>query len=270
MQRCLWNGKTMNFMWAVLLTLCVTGAAGAEELFSDDFEEGFSSDWVQVPEVAQLVPDPDDSDNTVVMLPPGQHLRHQLVGPPVRPGDWKVAADQGTALDGWRDYELTFRFRLDPVTDVTGVRGNVATFMRVGVRIDPQEETAYQMRLLYVGLWRPEMKWYYPGLYVPWYGRNERLDSVHANRGRDYAGVLGTADTQWHVLRVVNVGDRTAIWMDEHLVYDGEDSRASRGGFSIGRWNGEPHRVEMEHLYLDDVVAQTADESALSLLETVK
>jgi hypothetical protein len=233
-------------MKRILLSTCLllsVGTGHADDLlFSEDFEQGISSSWLEVSPEIQVVADPSAPTNKVAALPPGS--KAALHGPPVKAGDWKSAAEKSDAMKEWSDYELSFRFRVEKIEDRPEVQGNSTSLLRIGSRIHPQEDNVHEQRVFYIGAWRPKMTWRINGPRIPWFGTHEAMKDAHNIHA-------GPVDPAWHEVRVVHVGDRTQIYFDGKLEYSGDDERVPRGGFCLQGWPDE--RTDFGTVYLDDI-----------------
>jgi len=243
--------KTLPRLLPILLGMAAPALADPL-LFKDDFENGFSPEWIAVSPEVKIVSDPLAPENKVAALPPG--TKAALHGPPVKEGDWKGALERNAAMDAWSDYELSFRFRLEKIENKPEAQGNSATLFRISSRIHPQEENPHEQRLFYMGLWRPKMTWRVNGPRIPWYGTHEAMENFHNIHS-------GEADTEWKEVRVVHVGDTTEIHFNGRLEYSGGDERAPKGGFSLSRTSDD--RTEVGTIYLDDIRVRKADASQL-------
>jgi hypothetical protein len=116
--------KTL-FLTALFIGTAFSAFANGKVLLEDNFENGFSKDWLEISKKGvEIVPeDPAKPDgNKVARIT----AKGYLATPPAKAGDVKTAKANEALFDVWSDYELTFRFKIHPITNKTA-KGSIGT-----------------------------------------------------------------------------------------------------------------------------------------------
>ncbi len=208
--------------------------AGA--LMFDDFEDGMDLRWDSLRHDTHLVA--AEGDNTVLRLAANKASWQG----PLRLQAWP---DRNAA---WRDYVLTFRFRLGklPPSDAESQRlfrmlwyGRTPQFSKHGLTHTAIDDS-YAADLT-VGGGR--------------FGLIARLDTRRKNPDRDKRHIATDwsmpLDTEWRRLTVRVVDGRSTVLVDGRVAWTGTDDRLAGGGFGLEMLADLPALVG--HLDIDDV-----------------
>lgn len=218
-------------------------------VFSDDFENGFDSDW-SATHKASIIEDPKQSGNHIARF---KEPRGNLISPAIMP---LIGKDGTTEMSA--NYGFRFRFRIGPYEEDPDSSKQNASFLTLSWRIDPENRELGASQFTWLQIWRSSKKWRFGGPYTKWGKQSIRFSPEKMVTKIPHGPTPYAFDHQWHEFEVQVLGDRTVISLDGERIFDARDDRTLQGGFSIGSlWDS---RATPEYIDIDNVVAWRIDE----------
>lgn len=256
----------------LLLAIALILQAAETALLADDFEKDFNPSWLKVADGIKIVPENPAK-------PDGNHVARftqsglTLVGPPVAPLDWAAARAKQGDFARWKDYQLSFRFRLGqvPVPLYAGLnylqydylwQKHISLFV-VAWRVNPHQDNPTESQdMHFVGSHRgDQLSWYLQGPRIHWYGetQHDRFGETYwFEKGAEQPQPLEKqlVDTAWHTFTVRVKGDETVITFDGKPYFKGNDDHILQGGIAITTTWGE---CTPGYLDIDDILVEPVE-----------
>jgi|GEM_PF-1588858 len=234
----------MSPLLPALLLLATPVLYAAEVLIEDDFENGFNPGWAQRSPGVTIVEDETAPGNHVARI---TKPRDGFKTIPLNPAQTESHADE---LEKWRDYELSFRFRIGSTELDPTINRRHHTLLHVAVNTKPEPDNPYEQRgLLIQALRSGSRAWQLRDPRVSWYKKAERFEKVLFRAPRSWQPPV---DTAWHRIRVISRDQLCVVYFDDDELFRAEDSRATYGGVVItAPW--DPAIIDPKFVDIDDI-----------------
>ena len=213
-------------------------------LFSDDFENGISKEWVLVRNVKVI----EENGNHFARMETNEAI---LNAPPAKintPDSYKPED-----IARWTNYELSFRFRVGnpKAPEGTAHSGNV---LSVNWNIAPSKENLYESRGFSLCNWLSNQTWFGNGPFICWYGKNEKFGDKCLKFGIfEFSAKRPEVTSEWQTVKIRQQDGNSKIFFNDQLVFDGDDMRADAGGFALK--TSLSKNYDPKYIDLDDVKA---------------